>query len=144
MTAKLEKRAFEDRVRNLFSNHFGEDFPTMPEVEGAYKFLREKYEYLREEENRKILRSVREGDVVVLKQERGNRRLPGGTVGTVNRLGIKNVTVDFGDYRKWRIPAGWLDLAPKGTKPEKSIYAHLPPPPRRRRPVYQETPPDMA
>jgi hypothetical protein len=139
------KRPFEDRVRNLFANHFGDDFPTLKEVQGAYEFLRGKYTDLRDDANREVLGQVREGTVVVLKQENGNRRLPGGTVGTVVRLGIKNVTVDFGNYLKWRVPAGWLEIAPKGTKPEKTRDDYLPPPPRmRRRPVYQETPPEFA
>lgn len=140
MTTDLAKRSFESRVRNLFSNHFGDEFPKLEEVKNAYEFLRERYMALQTQENQQALRNLGRGDIVVLKQENGNHRLPGGTVGTVERLGIKNISVDFGPYRKWRVPAGWVELAPKGTEaPNRPSL-----PPRRRRPVYQETPPDRA
>jgi hypothetical protein len=52
----------------------------------------------------------------MVKPENGSRRLPAGIVGKVERLGQKNISADFGVYRKWRIPASWLVAAPEGSK----------------------------
>ena len=49
------------------------------------------------------------GDTVVVTH--GSRRLPLGSEGRVERLGSKNVSVDFGIFRTWRIPAQWLKHA---------------------------------
>ena len=46
------------------------------------------------------------GDKVV--NVKGSRSLPLGTEGKVERIGRSKVTVDFGIYRVWNVPAQWL------------------------------------
>jgi hypothetical protein len=97
-------------------------------------------------ENQKALADFRPNDKVQLKEEWGRPNLPGGAVGIVVRLGFKNITVDFGVYRSFRVPAGCLEAAPANASFVPKANALTPP--RRRMPRTdlneQETPPEMA
>lgn len=46
------------------------------------------------------------GDKVV--NVKGSNRLPINTEGKVERIGRSKVTVDFGIYRVWNVPAQWI------------------------------------
>lgn len=81
------------------------------EVEGAAKALWDLFRRMRRNESAKALWSFRVGQKVKLVGERDSYRLPKGSIGKVVRLGQTNVTVDFGEYKTWRIPADWLSAA---------------------------------
>lgn len=86
------------------------------EIVEAGRFLYEKARRLQGHANAIALDEFDRDDLVVLKKEHGSKRLPAGVVGSVKKKGFKNITVDFGPYRQWRIPASWLEAAPKGSK----------------------------
>lgn len=95
-------------------------------------------------ENVKALAQFVQNDRVQLKEEFASDKLPGGAVGIVKRLGIKNVVVDFGVYRTFRVPAGWIEQAPENASFQPRASNALTPPRRRAASHYEETPPDMA
>jgi hypothetical protein len=115
------------------------------DVEAAAHLLNDEARRLRARACALALVEFRPGDLVTVKAENGSRRLPAGIVGKVERLGQKNVSVDFGAHLKWRVPAFWLQTAPEGSKfnhklvTRESLFGG-----GRRRRQYQETPPEMA
>lgn len=118
--------------------------PTAPldELIAANKLLVKEIRFRQKQENQQALRQFAPNDRVQLKEVFGDSRLPSGTVGIVKRLGIKNIVVDFGVYRTFRVPAGWIERAPDNASfvprgESKSL-------PRRRSTQYEETPPDRA
>lgn len=76
------------------------------EINEAARALGSEAKDRRAQRDRAAIVLFRPGDAVVVTH--GSRRLPAGTPGKVVNLGQKNVTVDFGVYRTWRVPAGWL------------------------------------
>jgi hypothetical protein len=114
------------------------------EVEEAARFLCDRAKALRRRENAKALVQFEPGDLVVVKGEHGSRKLPAGIVGKVERLGQKNVLVDFGVHRKWRVPALWLEAAPEGVEFNSKIVTRESLLKGLRHRQYQETPPELA
>lgn len=134
--------SLQEKVAGLLTK----DVP-LDEIEAAARFLFSRAKELNRRENARALDKFGPGDLVTLLPEQGTRRLPAGIIGKVERLGFKNISVDFGAYRKWRVPASWLIAAPEGAKFDSKIVTRESllgaQPPRRRR-QYQETPPDLA
>lgn len=135
------KMSLEDLVRD----RIGKDTP-LEELVKANKFLVAEIRLRQQQENRKALADFRPNDKVQLKEQYGSAKLPGGAVGIVKRLGIKNITVDFGIYRAYRVPAGQLEAAPENASflPKDRASAPSFRPSRRSRTRYEETPPEMA
>ena len=138
--------SLKDEIRKLLA---GREFA---EIEEASKYLRETCKVLHDCAIRAALLTFKVGDKVLVKPEKGTRRLPANAIGVVVRLGQKNLTVDFGKYLKWRVPATFLKAAPVGAKvvevTNDQLFAEIDE--RRgvgrgrRRPQYEETPPDKA
>jgi hypothetical protein len=122
------------------------------EIEEAYRFLREVHKNANDHAVRAAVLSFRVGEKVQVIPAKGTRRLPALAVGRVERLGQKNLTVNFGKYLTWRVPATFLQSAPAGAVVKgvsnDDLFAEIDE--RRgvgrgrRRPQYEETPPDKA
>jgi len=76
------------------------------EVNDVARALLAEVKARRAQRDRVAIVQFRSGDAVTMVH--GSGRLPAGTPGRVVNLGQKNVTVDFGVYKIWRVPAGWL------------------------------------
>lgn len=118
-------KTLREQVADLVEKGFfsGED------IKDAAELLRDAARKLEGRANAIALDEFDAGDLVVLKPEHVTRRLPLVAVGKVERKGFKNLTVDFGVYRSWRIPASWLQKAPKGVKFEprgKPLFGRVP------------------
>lgn len=135
----------KDEIKKLL---VGREFA---DIEEASKYLREICKGLHDRAIREALLTFNVGDKVQVIPAKGTRRLPALAVGTVERLGQKNLTVNFGKYLTWRVPATFLQAAPAGAAVKEvgkdELFAEIDE--RRgvrrgRRPQYEETPPDKA
>ncbi len=80
-------------------------------VEGAEPAeIRDASRYLRELSDRKARVGFRAGMKVRNRKRVGNR-LPEGAEGVIQRVNPKTITVDFGEYRVWRMYPGGLEAA---------------------------------
>lgn len=89
--------------------------PDDAEIEPAARALWDEMKARHAQRDRLALVAFRKGDNVVMAQQ-DQPRLPKGTPGRVVNLGQKRLTVDFGVYRRWRIPAGWITKGGDGPK----------------------------
>jgi len=127
-------------LSNVIAQYLKNDIP-LSEMRDAYEFLRFRVKNAQKQKDAEAMGAFSIGDLVVVTEERGSRKLPAGIVGKIERFGLKNVSVDFGAYRKWRVPASWLEFAPAGSTFAGS-NVRLPRP--RRQKFYEETPPHLA
>jgi len=113
-------RDFTKKVAALFH---GVPPPSPEDIEEAFHFIRafirDRLNDARRNAERKALAQFSSGDLVAVKMKHGSRRLPGGAVGRIKRFNSKTLTVDFGDWREWRIPASFVEPAPKGARVSK-------------------------
>ena len=117
---------------------------SLDELISANKALVREIKFRQRKENQQALLQFAPNDRVQVREGNGDARLPSGAVGIVKRLGIKNIVVDFGVYRTYRVPAGWLERAPENASFQPRSERSFLPPRRRSATQYEETPPHLA
>ncbi len=86
----------------------------MDEIQAAERFLWQEFKRRRAAQDAVAALNYEPGQLV--RSVNDSRRLPKGAVGKIDRIGPKNLVVDFGVYRAWRIPPSLVEPAPEGAK----------------------------
>jgi hypothetical protein len=94
------------------------------EVKEAAEALWDEYKHLHSVEMNQKCFDFRPGRKCIV-THRGDRRLPKGAIGLIEKANQKTISVDFGRYRKWRITPDWIEPYDG----EKEVEQDLPPMP---------------